>query len=416
MKKYEADRLGAVAVVESLRAGVPTRATTRELPDLRQPMTEQIRLDLQGFDGAMQVIPKGRLVWGQYGQGKTHALTAVEHIALDLGFAVSMVSLSREVSCHNLFQFYGRVAPRLRLPDTSASGLRCAMNKKSQATLPESPILDPNRYPHPLPAVVFEDYYYTTGEEQDLLYGDLLGIRLPQTKLKQIHTSSRQERMPKFATNFRLREHAAAYFGLMADAIRWCGYRGWVILIDEVELLGRLGVVARLQAYRHLNWLLNWSGTMSYPIYTVGAAATRLQDDIWYGRTKDDRTIMPRLAESRVGIEARLEMEAFFERAISESSPVVEPATEEGLAQLLNRVVQLHAQAYQWSPEVNVPSLICQLGSQTVRTYIRAVLEALDMQFIYQEEVAPQAEAFQEQTLEEDEDFFAHEEELDSVR
>ncbi len=46
------------------------------------------------------------------------------------------------------------------------------------------------------------------------------------------------------------------------------------------------------------------------------------------------------------------------------------------------------------------------LGSQTVRTCIRAVLETLDMKFIYQEEVAPQAEAFQEQTLEEDQDFF----------
>jgi hypothetical protein len=153
---------------------------------------------------------------------------------------------------------------------------------------------------------------------------------------------------------------------------------------------------------------------MSYPIYTVGAAATRLQDDIWYGRKQDDRTIMPRLAESRVGIEARLEMETFFEHAISEASPVVEPATEEGLAQLLEKVVQLHAQAYQWSPEMNVSSLICQLGSQTVRTYIRAALEALDMQFIYQEEVAPQAEAFQEQILEEDEDFFTHEKALNS--
>ena len=46
------------------------------------------------------------------------------------------------------------------------------------------------------------------------------------------------------------------------------------------------------------------------------------------------------------------------------------------------------------------------MGSQTVRNYIRAVLEALDMQLIYQEEVAPQAEVFQEQTLEEDEEYF----------
>ncbi len=98
MQKYDENRKQAIAIVESLRAGIPTRASTRELPDLRPSLTKLIKQDLAQL--AQSNIPKGRLVWGAYGQGKTHALTTIEHIALDLGFAVSRVSLSREVSCH----------------------------------------------------------------------------------------------------------------------------------------------------------------------------------------------------------------------------------------------------------------------------------------------------------------------------
>ncbi len=70
-------------------------------------MTGVIRSDLLTFSEGR--APRGRLVWGQYGQGKTHVLTTVEHLALDMGFAVSMVSLNREVSCHNLLHFYSRL-------------------------------------------------------------------------------------------------------------------------------------------------------------------------------------------------------------------------------------------------------------------------------------------------------------------
>ena len=103
MQEYSDNRKQAIAVVESLRAGIPSRASTRELSDLRPSLTEAIKQDLAQL--AQGNIPKGRLVWGAYGQGKTHALTTIEHLALDLGFAVSRVSLSRKVSCHHLFNF-----------------------------------------------------------------------------------------------------------------------------------------------------------------------------------------------------------------------------------------------------------------------------------------------------------------------
>lgn len=310
MERYNEDRLLAVKAVEAVRAGVPTRNSTRQLPDLRQNLTDCIRADLSTF--AEGFIPRGRMIWGQYGQGKTHVLTAAEHLALDMGFAVSMVSLSREVSCHNLLSFYGRVAPRVRTPDSSMLGLERALSRQSAAAFSDSPLNDSERYVHPRPALVLEDYFFATGEEQDLLYGDLIGIKLPVTELKRIHRLCRQTSWQKFPCTFKTNEHASAYFGVMADAIRLCGYKGWVILIDEVELIGRLGNVSRLKAYRNLHWLLNWSGMMPYPIYTLAAAATRLQDDIWYGGGKDDRNMMPRLAAEHFDEEAGREMEVFL--------------------------------------------------------------------------------------------------------
>jgi hypothetical protein len=49
MERYDAPRRKAITVVESLRAGIPTRISTRELPDLRAGLTDTIRQDLTQF-------------------------------------------------------------------------------------------------------------------------------------------------------------------------------------------------------------------------------------------------------------------------------------------------------------------------------------------------------------------------------
>jgi len=402
MERYDESRLNAVRVVESLRAGVPTRISTRRLPDLRQNLTDAIRADLLTFSEGR--IPRGRIVWGQYGQGKTHVLTTVEHIALDMGFAVSMVSLSREVSCHNLLQFFGRVAPRVRTPDSTIMGIERALNAGSIEDLERSLVVESERYVHPLPALVLEDFFHTSGEEQNLLYGDLTGIRLPMPELRRIHRAARQASFPKLPP-FRVGEHAGAYFGVMADAIQLCGYNGWVILVDELELIGRLSALGRLKAYRNLAWLLNWAESLQYPIYTLAAAATRLQDDIWYGGGKDDRTIMPSLAEARFGEAARRDMEIFFERAIGSESPVVAPVGGDSLMEMLDTLADVHGIAYDWIPTLDVQALVAELGSQPIRTYVRAALESLDIKYIYNETVTMTATELTEQRLEEEADF-----------
>lgn len=409
MQEYDDNRKQAIAVVESLRAGIPTRASTRELSDLRPSLTEPIKQDLAQL--AQGNNPKGRLVWGAYGQGKTHALTTIEHLALDLGFAVSRVSLSREVSCHHLFNFYGRVASAIRTPKSQIFGIQRALDKKASGDLPDSRVQDPNRYIHPLPAFVLEDYFYTTGEEQDLLYGDLMGTRLAMPDLRRIHRACRGEQLPKFESNFGVKKHGSAYFGVMADVLAWCGYKGWVILIDEVELIGRLGKVGRLDAYRNLNWLLNWSGTMSYPIYTVGVVASSLRNDVWFSSdsthsAKNDLSQIPELAAQKLGHNAEAEMKKFFDLAISRQCPTTEPLSQGELSKLLETLVERHRIAYAWDAQLDVHNLIQHIGNQPVRTHIRAALEALDINYTYKEIITPEVSDLVEGSVEEEEGFF----------
>lgn len=415
MQEYSDNRKQAIAVVESLRAGIPSRASTRELSDLQPSLTKPIKQDLAQL--AQDNIPKGRLVWGAYGQGKTHALTTIEHLALDLGFAVSRVSLSREVSCHHLFNFYGRVASAIRTPKSQILGIQRTLNKKDPRDLPDSRIQDPNRYIHPLPAFVLEDYFYARGEEQDLLYGDLMGTRLAIPDLRRIHRNCRGEALPRFDPIFVVKKHGSAYFGVMADVLAWCGYKGWVILIDEVELIGRLGKVGRLDAYRNLNWLLNWSETMPYPIYTVGVVASSLSDHQWSSSdstqsAKKDRSQIPELAAQKFGQDAETEMNKFFDLAIGKQCPIIKPLSQGELSKLLESLVERHRIAYAWDAQLDIYNLIQRMGDQPVRTHIRAALEVLDINYAYQEIIIPEPGDLVEESVKEDEGFFnqnAHE-------
>jgi hypothetical protein len=430
MERYDANRRRAIAVVEALRAGIPSRLSTQELPDLRTSLTELLQRDLSQCAQGMQ--PPGRLVWGPYGQGKTHALTTIEHVALDMGFAVSRVSLSREVSCHHLFNFYGRVASVIRIPDSKTAGLAKALNQRKAGDLLNSSLSDRRRYVHPLPALILEDYFYTTGEEQDLLYGDLMGTRIAMPEFKRIHRACRGEPAPKFEVNFRATQHGSACFGVMADAIALCGYKGWVLLLDEVELIGRLGKVGRLQAYRNLNWLLNWSkrpfqpnmnnqnelfAHNPYPIYTVGMVASSLRNDVWFAGTstpsaKNDRTQIPELAAEKFDADAAAELKQFFEHAIGPQCPTIKPLEASGLIKLLEKVTHLHGIAYDWKATLDFPRLVQTIGSQPLRTHIRAALEALDIAYLYHEPVTLGVTPLVEASVQEDAGFFTAQEDI----
>lgn len=303
------------------------------------------------------------------------------------------------------------MASAIRTPNSQILGIQRVLDKKASGDLPDSQIQDPNRYIHPLPAFVLEDYFYTTGEEQNLLYGDLMGTRLNITDLKRIHRACRGEPLPRFESSFGVKKHACAYFGVMADILAWCGYKGWVILIDEVELIGRLGQVGRMNAYQNLNWLLNWSGTMPYPIYTLGVVASSLRNDVWFSsdnnqRAKNDRSQIPELASQKFGQEEKAEMDNFFDTAIGKQCFTTKPLSQRERSNLLESLVKLRRIAYAWDAQLDIHKLIQHIGVQPVRTDIRAALEALDINYVYKEILIPEASNLVEGSVEEEEEYF----------
>lgn len=395
MGKYGEEQLSALLVIESLRAGVPTRKSTDVLPDVRPYLMQPIFDDLAKFKNGER--PKGRLLWGDFGLGKSHALKTIEHKALDEGFAVSMVSFTIEDHCQNLFNFHARVASSVRTPHSTELGLQTYLKKKSFPELSgNTQVLQKGRYVNPQPAVVLATLLkWPDTEEGETLYGDLTGDHPSRTEIKRIVKGKKGDPPSELfdllaMTPFKRSEHAQAYFGLLADTIAFCGFKGWVILIDEIELLCNFSQKSRLEPYRNLNWLLNWNDSMNYPIYTVCAAAsTTLHKQMFEGDEKrskqSDKDLIPRLAEERHGSVVRKEMDDFFKLTMSDHCLTIKPVEKGKLELLFNELVKIHAIAYQWNPPAEkAREAISNIDTNgPVRVYIRAILEALDQIYFY---------------------------------
>jgi hypothetical protein len=139
--------------------------------------------------------------------------------------------------------------------------------------------------------------------------------------------------------------------------------------------------------------------------------ASSLRNDVWFSsdrtrQAKNDRNQIPELAAQKFGQDAEAEMHNFFDTAIGKQCPTTEPLSRGELSNLLESLVQLHQIAYAWEAELDIHDLIKQIGNQPVRTHIRAALEALDLNYVYQEIIHPEVTNLVEASVKEEEDFF----------
>ena len=294
------------------------------------------------------------------------------------------------MSGQHLFRLYGKIASSIRTPDSKLFGIQHKLDTKRAMDLPDSDIQDLDRYTHPLPAIVLEDYFHAQAEERDLLYGDLLGLKPPISEIKRIH-KKRGLMFPKMPT-FGVLKHGQAYFEVMSDILRWCGYKGLVILIDEIELIARLGKVGRLNAYRNLNWLLNWLEDKQFPFYCVGGVASPLQD-LWLGslgKRLPDREEIPKLALQKFDEEEENNMKSFFEEALNyQQCPSIDRLDRSQLLKILEMLINIHGISYDWDANIDANKLIDSVGTNPLRTHIRALLESLDIKFLYSVDFRP---------------------------
>ena len=361
--RYEAER-----VLESLRSGVPSAPLAERLAIGRERLLEKVDQVLE--DGLARPL----VVRASYGDGKTHFLEAVAVRARRAGWVVSTVSVSRETPLANLDKFYAAVAGATRLPDSTVSGLAPLLNRVRERGPARTNLENvPERLRCALDA-----YCLDVVDQRDELLGELSGR--PIGSLRKILRDAFSHPV-KFAPFSPSRE-AIGYFRLMDRLVALAGYRGWVLLVDELELLGKTGIGQRARAYANLAHLIHGGESLEHT-WVVAALASNYYPEVIEAR-QDPRTAPEWLdkrnspddaADARRGIQFLLQAE------------LLPPLTLDEVDQLLLMVREAHAAAYAWAPpepEAYLSSVrrLAKSGAP-VRTRIRAAVQWLDLWMQY---------------------------------
>lgn len=372
-----------ILLLESIRTGIPSRLMMEKLPDLRIDITKQIDTDLNEL--ANNQTTQGRIIWGEYGQGKTHFLKMIEQYVLQQGFAVSYYTLNRDLGLNNLKTLFPVLTGQTMTGQNCIPGI---MNQLTQDTLP-STIMEnlsdiEKKICHSFPSYILQSFLsFKDADEMMLLYNSLMGNSTYWTNSKAICRKvlgSDMKNMPKFT----IKDHANCFFEFYPYLIKLLGFKGWVILIDEIELIGKLGKVGRLNSYKNLSYLLNWSNEHDLPLYTLAASAKTLQTDVFYSR-KNDVQKMPDVAKEKFNAETAFHITKFFDLAAkSNRNLILNPINREAYTESFQTIMDLHKKSINWIKPAD-PSLIETLiniikpEQKPIRMCIRMFIELLDI-------------------------------------
>jgi hypothetical protein len=374
-------------IIETLRAGVPSREVSAVLMEgqgsLLNKSHENLGRVAQGESATL-------IVRGQYGEGKTHLLSAIENIAMASGFAVSSIVLSKETPFNRINKVYEAIAHSVAATDLPRPGFEDILLKLHPSGDAIGYVAEyAEKHLHPKILYVFRNYLKEGDAlKRAQLYDDLAGSPLSMADLRAIHRGNFHEAM-KMPRRFLIQEDTMDYLRFLGFLLRSAGYKGWVVLVDEVELLSKLGIGSRAQAYVNLATLLglNEHQPPLTGVYMVFALANPFVSETLSAQGRNDLAKVPEwLNDPRRNREGDVHLaEAAMRRVVEDSVPL-EPLTEENMQAILGCLEEYHRLGYGWDGIMDrefVRSRSLAKASNPTRTTIRAALEYMDLLYQY---------------------------------
>lgn len=362
-------------IIEALRSGIPSRAVGQYFSEARPKIMKEIsgRLDAvceQGKSGGM-------IISGKYGEGKTHLLNTVFNLAHSNNMVVSYLSLSKETPMDKLYLVYQKLIQNTYLPKRRQPGFMHELEKISanSPVVNEMLLYGAKQLETDKLYYLFRSYLNTEdSDEKFLLQDDLEGDFISNAPLKKIYRRIFSQPV-KYNVNFTKTKHCSDYFSFMSHLFTQMGYHGWVILIDETELMGRLGKKARLNAYRNMAKFLMPEKSLESTFSIFALSASYAEDVIEAKHEYENlELIYPGEQESAKAVLDLLS-----------KAPQLLPLTRDEINGVLYKIQDFHGKAYEWTPNLSVDSLseATQSGGYLLRTKIRAAIEFLDQLYQY---------------------------------
>ena len=391
----ENNTLTSRRALEALRNGVPNREAVKIL-GCSQPEAEGRFEEMLAHAADRDNVPDralGMLVSGDFGSGKSHLLTHLEQQALSQGFVCSKVAISKETPLYDLGKVFKSAVDNGRMPNRAGrliEELGHVLNPRSQeydneydnfvvwANDTESNGLS-QMFPASLRVHEESRDLELNSEIENFWAGDRILISKVKNGLKQIgQFQSYSFRAPKAA------ELPPQRLRFVIELIKAAGYKGWVVLLDEIELVGSYSLLQRGRSYAELaRWLGQavddpYSGLVTVGAVTDDFASAIISPD---GK-KDGDYVGPRLARADryKNIEARAETGMrLLEREVI---PLKQP-TDTEVRETAEKLRQIYSTAYDWDP----PALQAEArgaGFQNRMRYkVRASINEWDLLRLY---------------------------------
>lgn len=366
--------------IEALRAGVPSRDAVATLGSGQTAIEDQ-------FASLREAAAAGRsgglLLGGGFGSGKSHLLEHLAGLAVEDGFAVSRVVISKETPLHDPAKVFRAAADSsLTAAGTGPAIAEAAAELDVEARgyvellrWASSPAAGLNeRFPATLELFARVRDRDSEVAESIVRFWSGDPIRVPDLRrhLKQIGHSK------PVLPPINARELSRQRLRFAARLLTAAGHAGWVILFDEVELIGRYSLLQRARSYAEIvRWMRGEHEAPGTPI----AAVLAMTDDFEAAviTERNDREQVPAKLRGKDTPEAA-ELAAAAEagmRIIDREMTLLTPPDAAELDQAYQRLKELHAEAFEWHPP-DVAGLE-RLGANRMRQYVRAWINEWDL-------------------------------------
>lgn len=370
--------------IEALRNGVPNRDAVTVLGCNQREIEDKFQSQLQRAKQAMANGGKneGIMIAGDFGAGKSHLLEYLTHLALEQNFVCSKVVISKETPLFDPLKLYRAAVGSAVVPGKRGNVMtEIATDLKFNGDL----YADFYRWVHQeaglnarfAASLFLFERMPNDPELRNRIIRSWSGDKMGAGEIKKYLRACREPVTYKI-DGISGKELALQSFKFAARLIMAAGYSGWVLLIDEVELISRYSLIQRAKSYAEL---ARWMGKLDESNYAgltaVSSITADFQSKVLEG-IDDFEKVPGRLRAKGTESDLLLASQATRGmRVIQNELTRLKAPDSNTLDQTYEKVRSIHAKAYDWSPPP-VPS-IERLGSTRMRQHVRGWITEWDL-------------------------------------
>ncbi len=364
MIEYNASNNQYRRAIEALRSGVPNKDAVLLLPPKQNNIEAGIQklLDINENNS-------GLIISGSFGSGKSHFLKYIRQTALCHRYVVSQVSVNKESPLSDLKKLYELAVESSEVSDKTGNALLEIAHAYSPSKAPRHNNLLTwlDKREDIDPRFMAATLLLCDDELQPKIVDFLCGQGINASDLRKGLKRLNIDYIKIGSPYKNMDRNRFEYLSMLYQA---AGYNGWLILIDEADMIASYSPIGRVKAYNNLAWLYGkereFTGLKSAISITNDYASVYI-----YGTVND-----------RIGLRARYN-KSLYEDLLPGAECGMDIIQNESLeidlgvrfSDTYNRLKEIYRDAYGWDPE-DVDLL--PENSITMRRHIRYCINQWD--------------------------------------